>query len=334
MDLRKTFKQCFVAMLGVLWLCQTALAAEPIAVKIATLAPEGTAWANLAYQIKHDIESTTSGRVRVTLYLGGVMGNDRDVVRKLRLGQLQGGGFSAEGTFLVCPETGVMQLPFLLDSYEKVDRAREIIRKDLEAAAKKNGFVLLCFIEQGYDALYSKDFPIKTLEDIKKVKTYAWSGPIEEEMLRALGIQPFAIGAAESVAALRAGIVNTAPAPAQWVLGTQEYTFLKYINLPTWHYMPAAIVITKKAFDSLTEEDRLSVLRIGRRYEPLFIKEAREAERKCYEAFEQYGMQMVKLSPEEEAPFRQRTRYVWDKFATKYYSKELLEKAKSAVGAK
>jgi TRAP-type C4-dicarboxylate transport system substrate-binding protein len=319
-------------MLGVFWLFQTASAAEPIRIKIATLAPEGTAWAKLASDIKRDIENVTSGRVQVTLYLGGIMGNDKDMIRKLRLGQLQGGGFSGEGTFLVCPETGVMQLPFLLDSYEKVDRARILLRSDLEAASKKNGFVLLCFIEQGFDALYSKDFPIKTLEDIKKVKTYAWSGPIEEEMLKALGIQPFAIGAAESVASLRAGIVNTAPAPAQWVLGTQEYTFLKYINLPTWHYMPATIVVTKKAFDRLTQEDQLSVLEIGRRYEPMFVKEAREAERKCYEAFEEYGMRMVKLSQEEKAPFRQRTRPLWDKLAEKYYPGALLKKLEDALG--
>lgn len=332
MTLSKALKLILAAILGGLGFCQGALAAEPVPIKIATLAPEGTAWAELAYKIKRDIESATSGRVSMTLYLGGVMGNDKDVVRKVRLGQLQGGGFSAEGTFLVCPETGVMQLPFLLDTYEKVDKARQIIRQDLEAAARKNGFELLCFIEQGYDALYSKDFPIKSLEDLKKVKTYAWSGPIEEGMLKALGVQPFAIGAAESVAALRSGIVNTAPAPAQWVLGTQEYTFLKYINLPNWHYMPAVIVVSKKTMDKLNEKDRETLRRIARNYEPLFVQEAREAERKCYEAFQEYGMQMVKLNQEEEAPFRQRTRPVWDQFAEKYYSRTLLKKLQDALG--
>jgi TRAP-type C4-dicarboxylate transport system substrate-binding protein len=329
----KAFMQCSIAALLTVLLFQTSMAAEPAVIKIATLAPDGTAWAELASKIKRDIESATSGRVRVILYLGGVMGNDKDTVRKLRLGQLQGGGFSAEGTFLACPETGVMQLPYLVDSYEKADRARELIRPDLDAAAQKNGFKLLCFIEQGYDALYSKDFPIRKLEDMKKVRTYAWSGPIEEEMLKALGTSPFAIGAAESVAALRSGIVNTAPAPAQWVLGTQEYTFLKYINLHNWHYMPAAIVLTQKAFASVSSEDQRAILEIGKRYEPLFVKEARESERKCYEAFQEYGMQMVTLNPQEEALFRKRTRPVWDKLAGRYYSKEMLKKIE-ALGAR
>jgi len=329
----KAFMQCSIAALFTVLLFQTSMAAEPAVIKIATLAPDGTAWAELASKIKRDIESATSGRVRVILYLGGVMGNDKDTVRKLRLGQLQGGGFSAEGTFLACPETGVMQLPYLVDSYEKADRARELIRPDLDAAAQKNGFKLLCFIEQGYDALYSKDFPIRKPEDMKKVRTYAWSGPIEEEMLKALGTSPFAIGAAESVAALRSGIVNTAPAPAQWVLGTQEYTFLKYINLHNWHYMPAAIVLTQKAFASISSEDQRAVLEIGKRYEPLFVKEARESERKCYEAFQEYGMQMVTLNPQEEALFRKKTRPVWDKLVGRYYSKEMLKKIE-ALGAR
>lgn len=325
----KTIMQSSIALLCILFSYGSARAVTTL--KIATLAPEGTAWANLAFKIKHDIEEATANRVRVTLYLGGVMGNDKDTVRKLRLDQLQGGGFSAEGTFLACPETGVMQLPYLLDSYEKVDKVRSMIRSDMDAAAQKKGFKLLCFIEQGYDALYTKDVPIRKPEDINKIRTYAWSGPIEEDMLKALGTRPFAIGAAESVASLRSGIVNAAPAPAQWVLGTQEYTFLKYINLHNWHYMPATIVLTQKAVSGLSSDDQRVVLEIGKRYEPLFVKEARDAERKCYEAFQEYGMKMVALNQEEEALFRQRTRPVWERHVGRYYSKEMLQRVEGLV---
>jgi TRAP-type C4-dicarboxylate transport system substrate-binding protein len=74
-------------------------------------------------------------------------------------------------------------------------------------------------------------------------------------------------------------------------------------------------------------------LEIGKRYEPLFIKEARDSERKCYEAFQEYGMQMVTLNPQEEALFRKKTRPVWDKLAGRYYSKETLKKIE-ALGAR
>ena len=332
-DLRS---RIFVVLLLSFWilpLLQEKAFSETVIIKIATLAPEGTAWANLAQGIKKDIEKHTSGRVKVVLYLGGIMGNDKDVIRKVRLGQLQGAGFSAEGNFLACPETGIMQLPFLLDSYEKVDRVREIIRSDIDKYYDKHGFVVLSFIEQGYDAIYTKETPIRIPKDITKIRTYAWSGPIEEEMLRALGIQPLAIGAAESVAALRSGIVNAVPAPAQWVLGTQEYTILKYINFPYMHYMPASIVVSKKAFNKLSDEDKRKVLDVGKEYELLFVREARVAEKKCYEGFIEYGMEMVKLSADEEKVFRKQTRYVWDKFVGIHYPKDLFQKIRLAVGA-
>ena len=136
-------------------------AEEPFVLKVATLAPDGTSWIRLFDSMRAEIEEATNDRISVRMYAGGVMGNDTDVLRKIHLGQVHIGGFSAEGTNLAYPEIQVLELPFIVDSYQKADKVRERLRKEIEAGFAKRGFVPLAVLDQGYNALYTKDRAIR-----------------------------------------------------------------------------------------------------------------------------------------------------------------------------
>lgn len=308
-------------------------AEEPFVLKVATLAPEGTSWIRLFDSMRAEIEEATNGRISVRMYAGGVMGNDTDVLRKIHLGQVHIGGFSAEGTNLAYPEIQVLELPFLVDSYQKADKVRERLRKEIEAGFAKRGFVPLAILDQGYNALYTKDRAIRRVEDTAGLKGPLLLGAVEEATLRALKITPIRFGVMESISALKSGVFNAQLVPAQWVLGTQEFTILKYINLPTMTYCPGSILIAKNVFDRFGAEDQEALRKISRKYEDIFNKEARKAEQECYKAFQEYGMELVKLSEEKERAFAGVLRPLWDKMAGKAYPRELLLKVMEATGA-
>ena len=98
-------------------------------IKIATLAPDGSFWMKEVRRGADEIAERTGGRVQIRLYPGGTMGNDQAVLRKMRIGQLQGGmvvGMTLAG---ISPELQVYGLPLMFRSYEEVDHVRELRRE-------------------------------------------------------------------------------------------------------------------------------------------------------------------------------------------------------------
>lgn len=299
---------------------------ETYEIKVATLAPEGTDWIDVANMIKRYIEEKSQGKVKLLIYAGGVMGDDPDVIRKMRLGQIQMAGFSGHGTHLCAPEIAMMELPYIVDSESKVDALYRGMEEDFKGFFSKHGFRLLYLVREGYNQLYTQ-IPIRTLADMKKIKPHTWAGRVEEETYKALGVSPQAIGAVESVPAMRAGIINAHFSPALWELGTQLFTIDKYINFPRMRYHPASLVVSEKAWKRYPKWVQDLGVEACEKYGPILYQRAKEGEAKSIKAFEEYGMKLVTLSPEEERPFREATRPLWDKLAGQVYPKEALEHA-------
>ena len=325
----KTLAVLFAIFVGCLWLFSPGpvLAQdETYEIKVATLAPEGTDWIDVANMIKRYIEEKSNGKVKLSIYAGGVMGDDPDVIRKMRLGQVQLGGFSGHGTHLCAPEMSMMELPYLLDTESKVDTISKEMNQDFKGFFGKHGFRLLYLVREGYNQLYTQ-IPIRTLEDMKKIKPHTWAGKVEEGIYNSLGSRPQAIGAVESVPAMRAGIINSHLSPALWELGTQLFTIDKYINFPTMSYHPASLVVAEKSWQRYPKWVQDLGVEACEKYGPILYQKAKEGEVKSIKAFEEYGMKLVKLSPEEERPFREATRPLWDKLAGDVFPKEALNRA-------
>ena len=299
-------------------------------VKVATLAPEGTDWIVVANMIKKYIEEKSNGRAKVLIYAGGVMGDDPDVIRKMRLGQIQLAGFSGHGTHLAAPEIAILELPYIVDSESKVEALYKGMGKDFDGFFDKNGFKLLYLVREGYNQFYAQ-IPLLTPDDIKKVKTHTWAGKVEEETLKALGSRPAAIGAVESVPSLRSGIINAHFSPALWELGTQLFTVDKYINLPNMRYHSASLVMTKSAWHKYPKWLRDLAEEACLKYGPVLYERAKEGEKKSLKAFQEYGMELVNLTPEQENVFRRLTLPLWEKLAGDLYPKDALYHALSIL---
>lgn len=309
--------------------------AEPVQVKVATLAPDGTELADLINDVKRELKKRTQGRVELIAYLGGVMGNDHDLVKKLNLGQIHVGAFSTLGTRIVCPESKVLAvLPFRLDSYEELDKAKALIGDRLKAHALEHGFRMLAILEQGYNQLYTKTTPVKSPQDASRIKVCTWD-EVGGEILKAIGARPIPISEVESIPALRSGILDATPGPAVWVLGTQTYTLLKYINFPKWYTSIASVVMTQKGFETLSKqiskEDFDTLMELLKELEPIVTQKAREIEVKTLNAFKEYGLEVVELTPKEYAVFQNATAKVPGLFVGKDFPKDLLDKVMTVV---
>ena len=143
--------------------------AKKIIIKMATLAPEGTEWHGLLVEMGQEWTKVTNGQVRLRIYPGGVVGDERDMIRKIRIGQIHGAAVTTEGMTEVNQYFTSFNYPLLFQSYEDVDFVRNQLNDELYKETEKNGFKLLTMVDVGWVYWFSTE-PVYTPSDLKSTK--------------------------------------------------------------------------------------------------------------------------------------------------------------------
>ncbi|PIR18887.1 MAG: ABC transporter substrate-binding protein, partial [Elusimicrobia bacterium CG11_big_fil_rev_8_21_14_0_20_64_6] len=144
-------------------------------IKFATLAPEGSTWMKVLNELSKDLEKQTEGKLKFKFYAGGVAGDEKDVVKKIRIGQLHGAGFTGVGLGEVAPETRLLDAPWLFRSRTELEAVRSKYSKELNGAIEEGGFVLLGWTDLGSVYIFSKN-PINSPVGMKQEKMWVWEG--------------------------------------------------------------------------------------------------------------------------------------------------------------
>src|SRR5580658_7753016 len=122
-------------------LCGLAVAAnaQPIDIKMATLAPKDSPWCDVLVRMGERWKTISKGNVKLTLYAGGVMGDEPDTVNKLRVKLIQAVALSGAGMGDVERGVACLQIPLMFDSYEELDYVRDRIAPKLEKRIEASG---------------------------------------------------------------------------------------------------------------------------------------------------------------------------------------------------
>ena len=140
-----------------------------VTLKLATLAPDGSIWMQAINDAKDEIEVATGGAVKLKIYPGGIMGSEKDVLFKIRTGQLQGGGFMGYAIGIICPDAAAVMFPMVFRNYEEVDQTFAKFQSYLDEHVRKNGYEALGWTEVGFSYAYSTK-PIASLEALRATK--------------------------------------------------------------------------------------------------------------------------------------------------------------------
>ena len=124
-------------------------AEEGYTLRIASLAPAGSSWMKILNAWNKTLKEKTRGKLKMRFYPGGSQGDERDFVRKMRVGQLDGGVVTTTGMSMLVPSVVVLILPGLLDTYEKLDRVRLKMAKDFEKLFVDEGFLMVAWGDAG-----------------------------------------------------------------------------------------------------------------------------------------------------------------------------------------
>lgn len=276
-----------------------AAAAETKHIKFATLAPEGSTWMKVLGDLNTELQEKTGGSLKFKMYPGGVAGDEKDVVRKIRIGQLHSAGFTGVGIGEIASELRILDAPWLFNSFEEVDHVYKTFDKEFAKALDKAGYVLLGWTELGFVYVFSKN-PIASPDDMKKSKMWVWEGdPIAEAAYKAIGVSPIPLSVVDVMSSLQTGMIDAVYGPPMGVVALQWFTRTKHIYGVPMADSSGAVLLSKKFFESLKPEEQKILLEVSGRHLRRLNVLTREENIKALDTLKKQGL-TVSAAPTAE----------------------------------
>ena len=267
--------------------------------KIAAVVPDGTGWMREMRNSAKEITDRTEGRVRFKFYPGGVMGNDKGVLRKIRIGQLHGGAITASGLTAIYRDAVIYNLPFIFWSYTEVDYVRKHMDPLIIDALRERGFISFGLVEAGFSYFMSRQ-PIRTLDELRKSKVWV---PDDEEVgrtvFKALDVFPVPLPLTDVLTALQTGLVDTVPNSPVGHITFQWHRRVKYFTDIPLLYLYGSLVIRRQAFERLKTEDQAVVHEVLTAASGRIDRWNREANHRARKALRRQGIVFVELQNED-----------------------------------
>ena len=293
-----------------LLLAGTANAAD---IKIASVAPDGSHWMQQMRAGAEEVRQRTDGRVTMKFYPGGVMGNDAQVLRKVRAGQLHGGAFTSGGLAERYSGMSLYGIPLLFRSQEEVDYVRSKIDPLMAAGLDKAGFVSFGFTEGGFANLLSNE-PIHSVEEMKRKKVWVPDGDSMSFLaMQTMGLSPVVLPVTDVLTGLQTGLIEITFASPVTALVLQWHTKVKYITALPLSYSMGIFAIEKNTFNALTPADQQVVREVMGRYLAKLDHEARDDNRKAAEVLAKSGIQSVTVNNSDVEGWRRTVESLYPK---------------------
>jgi len=305
----------------------------PIVIRFASLAPSGSAFMKVANAWKRTVKKDTENRVELRFYSGGSQGDERDFVRKIRAGQMDGAGVSTTGLGIVARPVLVLTAPGLITEYEQLVRARIALNDRFSKMFEDAGFVLLNWGEAGKNRLFStKEFAKPA--DLKTGRPWAWKDdPVFAELMSVIGANPVRMGLPEVYGGLQTRMVDTVPASALAAVALQWYTRLKYMAKENFSIMIGGGIIKQEKFDELSEHDQKALLSASARAAKANDFVVRRDDAKAYDALVKRGtIEVDTLAYKAEWDAVAKT--ARENLAGRVYSKSLLDAVEKVAAGK
>ncbi len=285
--------------------------------KIATLSPDGSSWMVSMKAAAKEITAKTDGRVKIRFYPGGVMGNDQAVLRKIRVGQLQGAALSGGALAKKAPNTQIYNLPLLFNSYAEVDHVRKTMDQDFEKDFAEAGFISFGLAEGGFAYIMSK----KAIADANKLKDNKVWVPSDDTASQAAAkifkLTPTPLSLGDVLTGLQTGLIDTIATSPIAAIALQWHTQVDYLTDLPIMYIYALLAIDKKAFNRISPEDQATVNNIMRATFTKINSQTRKDNESAFAALQEQGIKVIALSNEQVKVWEEKSASATDDFLNK-----------------
>lgn len=305
---------------------RTAQAAGGTTIKMATLVPRGSGTERDFQKINKLVRNATGGKWKIKLFPSGVAGDEKDVIRKMRVGQLDASIVTTTGLSQIVREVAVLDAPGVINSYKELDRVKTGLRQEWQQTFRKQGMELLGWGEAGQYRYFSKR-PIQRISDLKKMRPWLWpSSQVLKEIFRAVGATGVPLGVPEVYGALQTGMVDAAINTSVGASGLQWWSKAKHVTAQTAGVMLMGVVITDKRWKGIPPDVQEILRKEVHRATEKNIAPTRKDDLLTYKRLVKLGLKPTKWDAAAVKEYETMAATVRGRLTGRIYPKELLDR--------
>ena len=279
---------------------------RPIIIKLATVAPEGTEYYNLLFEMGQRWQQETNGQVQLRIYPNGVVGGERDTIRKMRVGQIQASAMSSIGLAELTDQIQAFTLPMGFETYEDVDKVKEVMFDDISEGLSQSGFKLLFLVDIGWVYWFSSK-EISVPQDLKDAKIYTTAGDyVTVELFRKFGFNAVPVSETDVLTSLQTGMINSMQTVPILSLSSGWSALMPNMLDLKWGAFVGAVIVDERVWNKIKPEYQKVMMDIAKDIGKKYQQTGRETEKKAIEAMKSYGMNVITPTEEEIK--------IWDDF--------------------
>ncbi|HUP25260.1 MAG TPA: TRAP transporter substrate-binding protein DctP [Thermoanaerobaculia bacterium] len=264
-------------------------------IKMATLSPDGSPWDTILEKMGSSWEQATDGRVTLTILPGGVAGDEPDIIRKMKIGQYQGGALSVAGLSDIHKDFTVFQIPLFFDDYPELMHVLRELTPALDQQLEAQGYKRLAWGYVGWVYFFTSK-EARTVADMQKLKIFTWAG--DETLVqwwRRNGFKPVALAATDIMTGLQTGLIEAISVPPLYAMQTQYYKRAPYMADLGLAPLIGAVLLDQRAWKRMRPEDQAAVLAAGREAESRVLEQIPKLDEGAIKLMQTAGLEVVAI---------------------------------------
>jgi len=300
-------------------------------IKLATLAPENSSLMKIFREMNDALLKETDGRVGFKLFSGFVLGDERDVFRKLRIGAIHAATFTSTFLASINPDLRVLHVPFLFSNYQEVDYVLEKMGDDFNQSFSKQGYQMLGWSEIGFIYVMTT-IPINNIDDWKGKKVWSTAdAAMANALFSRAEVSPVNVGAPDVLVALQTNLLEVVYNSPYYALVTQWYTRIKYVTDVPLAYIGGGLIISNRALSRLSPQDQEITREVCAKYLRRLTEKTRKDNREALDLMLKRGVQKLTLEPDELNYFKELFDQAMADVDAEFLPKQTLQKVRKAL---
>ncbi len=282
-------------------------------IRLGTLAPQGSSWYLTLKQMGQKWAQAPDGGVRLIVYPSGILGDESDMIQKMRIGQIQACLLTVAGLSSIDRSAFVLATPMMYRSYSELNFVLNHMKPYLKKRFLKKGFVILNWGNAGWIRFFGKK-PIATPADLKKMNFFIWAGDNRALSLwQSAGFHPVPLAATDIMPGLQTGLINSFDTTPLTALSFQWFALAHYMTDLKFAPLVGATIMTLKAWDSIPPEDRPAILHAAHQAGIQFINSIKKEDHEAIHVMKKKGLKVVHLTAAQKSS--------WESLFLKAYPK-------------
>lgn len=273
--------------------------ARSIVVKLATVAPPDSTWHQYLQEIDEQWREISNDQVQLKIY-AGTLGDEGDIMRRIRIGQIDAATVSTVGLSTVDAAATALHIPLAFTSYQELDYVRARIAGPIEEILQQKGIVVLNWGHGGWVRFFTKT-PLQRPADLPAQKLFVWSTgdtTHAEEIWKSVGVKPIPLSSVDILPALQTGMINAYQAPPLLALANQWFAFSEWMTDMRWAPLVGATVISRQTWERIPAELRPKLLAVTREAGRRLDAQVRKQEQEAIDAMLKRGLKPVAVPPD------------------------------------